>query len=79
MSKENLSEWDKEKSTKRLKNIIEQSKVKCFSKETLAKWFLSAESLGFHLLFDQCHNDHCEHTNASETFGNFRLIQLVEL
>ncbi len=79
MSNENLSEWDKQKLTKRLKIIIEQSKAKCLPKEALAKWFVSAESLGYHLFFDQCHNEHCNHTNASESFGNFRLIQLVEL
>ena len=79
MNKGNLSEWDKQKLTKRLKNIIEQSKAKCFPKEVLTKWFDSAESLGYHLLFDQCHSEHCEHTTVGGTFGNFRLIQLVEL
>jgi len=74
MSKENLSEWDKQKLTTRLKKAIKNSKTKCFAQDYFEEWFDTAESLGYHLLFDHCQSDH-----PSVRFRNFRVAQVVEL
>lgn len=74
MSNENNASWERTKNINKLKKAIERSKKKCLSNDNVFKWFALAESLGYHLLLDQC--DECY---PKERFRNFRVAQVVEL